>query len=97
MDLKPLILSLALIPAAGRAEPLPLTPYNFEEAQQRLMDEGMDGKVEPGYVAPEYGTRTDIYLMDDGEIQIQEHMANDEDDEVRVYDYDLDDGDAYDE
>lgn len=90
MDLKPLILSLALIPAFAQAEPAcgaycPQPPSGFT-AEQAF------GSAPP----TEYGTRTDIYLMDDGEIQIQKHMANDEDDEVRVYDYDYD-ADYYDE
>lgn len=34
----------------------------------------------------EYGTRTDIYLTDDGRIErAYQHLSNDEDDEVRVY------------
>ena len=93
MDLKPLILSLALIPAFAQAGEF--DPEGYEPARGSSAWNEAHG-VNP--TAPvEYGTRTDIYLMEDGDVQIQEHMANDEDDEVRVYDYDLDDGDAYDE
>lgn len=40
-----------------------------------------------GYPQPqEYGTRTDVYLTDDGRIErVYRHLSNDEDDEVRVY------------
>ena len=40
-----------------------------------------------GYPQPqEYGTRTDVYLTNDGRIgQINQHLSSDEDDEVRFY------------
>lgn len=65
-------------------------------AEQRAIEARQAARLNTAVAAPEYGTRTDIYLMDDGEIQIQEHMSSDEDDEVRVYDYDFD-ADVYDE
>ncbi|MGH8758902.1 MAG: hypothetical protein ACREVW_05230 [Burkholderiales bacterium] len=37
----------------------------------------------------DYGTRTDVYLSDDGRItSIRRHMSNDENDETRYYDDD---------
>lgn len=96
MDLKPLILSLALIPAFAQAD-----AYNDQAlagiaAEQQAIEAGEAARLNTAVAAPEYGTRTDIYLMEDGDVQIQKHMSSDEDDEVRVYDYDFD-ADVYDE
>lgn len=45
-----------------------------------------NGGVDPYPQPQEYGTRTDIYLTDDGRIErTYQHLSNDEDDEVRVY------------
>lgn len=45
-----------------------------------------NGGVDPYPQPQEYGTRTDIYLTDDGRIErVYRHLSNDEDDEVRVY------------
>lgn len=83
MDVKALILGLLLAPLAS-AE-------TFEQQLARELSEGMDGKVAIEPIQADYnygyGTRTDVYLRGDGQIQVYEHMSSGPSDEVRVYDW----------
>ncbi len=79
---KILLLAFSLIPAV-QAE-------DFELQLQRELRDGKDGNVAFEPVQTDYnygyGTRTDVYLSSGGEVEVENHMSNGPQNEVRLYD-----------
>ncbi len=76
MDLRPLALALALIAPAAYA--------GSGCADDASYGAGCGG----GYPSvPDYGTRTDLYIRDGGQIDVYKHQATGEGDNLRIYDY----------
>ena len=82
MNIKPLLLTLLLSPLA--------CAQTFEQQLATELAEGMDGKVDFVPIQADYnygyGTRTDVYLLPGGGIDVQNHMSSGPENEVRLYD-----------
>lgn len=78
MDLRPLALALALA--------APITNAGSGCADDPSYGAGCGG----GYPsAPDYGTRQDVYVRDNGQIEVFRHQATSPGDNLRIYDYEV--------
>lgn len=87
MDLQPLALVFCLL--AVNAQAGEYDPPGYEPASgstEWRLEQGMSAFPEP----VDYGTRTDVYLMGDGEVDVRRSDAAGESDEFNVLDYDYD-------
>jgi hypothetical protein len=85
MDAKPLLLALFLAPAGAFANGCATDPsYGAGCGGGYPQASTATPQIDYNYG---YGTRTDVYLRGDGQIQVYEHMSSGPDDEVRVYDW----------
>lgn len=75
MDLRPLALALALIAPAANAA-----------CDYTKSAEGPCGWTEYPQT-PDYGTRQDVYVRDNGQIEVFRHQATSPGDNLRIYDY----------
>ncbi len=85
MDLRPLALALALAaPTANAACESWMTPgTDTWSASCNGGREFMDDYPK----AQDYGTRTDVYVRDNGQVEVFEHQATGQGDNLRIYDY----------
>lgn len=77
MDAKPLLLALAFAPAAAFANGCATDPS---------YGAGCGGGYPQADYNYGYGTRTDVYLLPGGGIDVENHMSSGPENEVRLYD-----------
>lgn len=82
MNLLPLILPLILIaPAANAACESWMATGSTNWIRE------CNGGVDPYPQTPDYGTRQDVYVRDNGQIEVFRHQATSPGDNLRIYDY----------
>jgi len=82
MDLRPLALALALAaPAANAACESWMATGSTNWIRE------CNGGVDPYPQTPDHGTRQDVYVRDNGQIEVFRHQATSPGDNLRVYDY----------
>ena len=84
MDLRPLALALALIaPAANAACESWMATGSTNWIRE------CNGGVDPYPQTPDHGTRQDVYVRDNGQIEVFRHQATSPGDNLRIYDYEV--------
>lgn len=84
MDLRPFALALALIaPAANAACESWMATGSTNWIRE------CNGGVDPYPQTPDHGTRQDVYVRDNGQIEVFRHQATSPGDNLRIYDYEV--------